>query len=404
MSHLVSGEYAPHMQPVIDKFADHLRSTPWGGASLAVYQAGSPVIDVWGGIADVSTGRSWSQDTTTLMYSCSKSLAAIVVLRLAEQGLIDLDAPVATYWPEFAQHGKDEATVRDVMSHRAGVPLVDASLTLDEVLEGRALVDALAAQPPLWKPGKAHAYHAITIGALLGEIVLRAAGKSLGTVLREDLAEPLALDLWIGLPDEEQDRVALILPSDVTAVSDATLDLVRAMIEEDDRALRALTLNGAVPIPLPGVTLENAWNLPELRAAELPAGNAVSTARSLAKLHAGLVGSIADEASANDQPLLSVETLDDATRPLSSGAPAVGPQIPPYPVWGSAFMLPSELRPMLGPTSFGHDGAAGALCFADRESQVGFAFLPSVFGNAPDARVNVLVNELKRCLAAAGAA
>jgi CubicO group peptidase (beta-lactamase class C family) len=403
MSHLVAGEYASHLQPVIDAFADHLRSTPWGGASLAVFQDGVPVIDVWGGIADVSTGRAWSRDTTTLMYSCSKSVSAIVVLRLVEQGLIDLDAPVAIYWPDFAQHGKGEATVRDVMSHRAGVPLVDTTLTLDEILDGRALVDALAAQPPLWEPGHAHAYHAITVGTLLGEIVLRATGKSLGTVLRQDLAEPLDLDLWIGLPEAEQQRTALILPSDVTAVPAETVDLVRAILEEDDRALRALTLNGAIPIPLPGVTLQNAWNLPELRAAEFPAGNAVSTARSLAKLHAALVGPIPDSAGTDNQPLLTEETLDDATRPLSSGPQVIGPHIPPYAVWGSAFMLPSDLRPMLGPTSFGHDGAAGALCFADRESRVGFAFLPSVFGNAPDARVNILVDELKRCLSDASA-
>lgn len=404
MTHLVSGDYAPHMQPVIDKFADHLRSTPWGGASLAVYQDGSPVIDVWGGIADVSTGRSWSHDTTTLMYSCSKSVSAIVVLRLAEQGLIDLDAPVATYWPEFAQHGKEHVTVRDVMSHRAGVPLVDATLTLDEILEGGALVEALASQPPLWEPGQAHAYHAITVGTLLGEIVMRASGKTLGTVLREDLAGPLGLELGIGLPDEEQGRVALILPSDPTAVSPETLDLVRAILDEDDRPVRALTLNGAVPIPLPGVTLQNAWNLPELKAAELPAGNAVSTARSLAKLHAALVAPFTDAAGIGREPLLTTATVDDATRPLSTGPQAIGPRIPPYAVWGSAFMLPSDLRPMLGRTSFGHDGAAGALCFADRESRVGFAFLPSVFGNAPDSRVNVIVHELKRCLLEASAA
>lgn len=212
MSRLVSGTYADRFVSVVAAFEKYLASTPYGGASMAVYQDGIPVIDVWGGFADITSGKEWAEDTTAIAFSCSKSVSAIVVLRLAEQGILELDAPVATYWPEFGRHGKDRVTVRDVMAHRAGVPLVDAKLSREQVLAGAPLVEALADQVPLWEPGTAHAYHAVTVGTLLGEIVRRTTGRSLGTVLQEDLAAPLGLDLRIGVPETEQDRVAVILP------------------------------------------------------------------------------------------------------------------------------------------------------------------------------------------------
>lgn len=398
MSRLVSGTYADRFVSVVAAFEKYLASTPYGGASMAVYQDGIPVIDVWGGFADITSGKEWAEDTTAIAFSCSKSVSAIVVLRLAEQGILELDAPVATYWPEFGRHGKDRVTVRDVMAHRAGVPLVDAKLSREQVLAGAPLVEALADQVPLWEPGTAHAYHAVTVGALLGEIVRRTTGRSLGTVLREDLAAPLGLDLRIGVPETEQDRVAVILPSDPSAVPGELRELIRSKLAVDDRAWRALTLNDALRIPLPGVTMENAYNSPEVRAAELPAANAIGTARSFAKLHAALVGPVDDE-GIGSSALLSEETVADATRAQSKGAPAIpSPVETADPVWASGFELPFELRPMVGPTSFGHDGAAGGLCFADRDARLGFAFLPSVMGPVPDIRVNAIVEELRRHL------
>lgn len=398
MSTLTSGTYDPAFQPVVDAFDAHLRTTPYGGAALSVLHQGRSVIDVWGGIADVGAGRAWDQRTAAVLYSCTKSVTAIVVLRLVERGLLDLDATVAEYWPQFARHGKERVTVRELMAHRAGVPLVDASLTTEQILEGIPFAQAMADQKPLFEPGTAHAYHALSVGAGLGEIVRRVTGESLGAFLRDDLTGPLGMDLWIGLPEEEQDRVALVLPQDPTAVSREMLDLVRMLIAEDDRAWRCLSVNGALPIPLPGVTLENSYNRPEVRAAELPAANGVGTARSLAQLHAALVGPIA-ESGPGAAPLLSEATLVDATHPMSAGEPAFGGTGGPAPVWAAGFMLPWELRPMLGDTSFGHDGAAGALCFADREHQVGFAFVPSVMAPiAPDTRVNPMVLALRDCL------
>lgn len=393
----VSGTFDEQFAPLVRLFGAQLAETPFGGGALAVFRDGAPVVDVWGGIADITTGRPWTRDTPVLMYSCSKSVSAIVVLRLAERGVLELDAPVVTYWPEFGQHGKERVTVRDVMAHRAGVPYVDADLTREQVLAGLPLADALAAQPPVWEPGTAHAYHALSVGALLGEIVRRATGTSLGAVLRDDLAGPLGLDLWIGLPDDVQDRTAVILPAAVPDGQSELLEVIRAVLAEDDRAWRTLTINNTLPLPATGITMENAYNSPAVRAAELPAGNAVATARSLAALHAGLVGPLPGHGL--DQALLTPQTIADATRPLSSGAPALGAFGEPYPTWGSGFMVPNDVRPMLGPTSFGHDGAAGALCFADPGHGIGFAYLPSVMGPLPDPRSNVLVDELRSCLA-----
>ncbi|MFD4323604.1 serine hydrolase domain-containing protein [Nocardioides sp. NPDC058538] len=398
MPQLVSGRYEPDFLPVVEAFDDHLRSTPYGGASLSVYHGGKPVIDVWGGLADAGAGGAWEEETSAVLFSCSKSVSAIVVLWLAEHGLIDIDAPVAVYWPEFAAHGKVDVTVRELMAHRAGVPLVDAPLTRTDVLADTAFADAMAAQKPLWRPGTAHAYHAVSVGAGLGEIVRRVTGRSLGTVLAEELADPLGLDLWIGVPERELSRIATVLPPDPTRVSAEMAAMIRAMLAEDDRAWRTLTVNGTLSIPLAGVSLENAYNDPDVRAAELPAANGVGTARSLAKLHAALVGPV-DDRGVGASRLLSEETLTAATKPMSQGAPAFGPPADSYPAWGSGFMVPWEQRPMLTEASFGHDGAAGGLCFADPRHQVGFTFLPSVMGSAaPDTRVNTVVHELRRCL------
>ncbi|MFI5623323.1 serine hydrolase domain-containing protein [Nocardioides sp. NPDC051685] len=392
----ISGDFEERFAPLVKRLDEQLASTPYGGAALVVYQDGAPVVDVWGGYADITTGRPWVRDTPVLMYSSSKSIAAIVTLRLAEQGVIDLDAPVATYWPEFGRHGKERVTVREVMAHRAGLPYIDADLSREEVLAVGPLVEALADQRPAWEPGTAHAYHALTVGAILGEIVRRATDKTLGTVLREDLTLPLDLDLWIGLPEDIQGRAAMILPAEPAGASSDLLDAVRAVLAEDDRVWRTLSLNDALPLPATGVTMKNAYNDPAVRAAELPAGNAVGTARSLAALHAGLIGAVPGHGL--DTPLLTELTIADATRPLSWGAPVFGAFGEPYPVWGSGFLVPSEVRPMLGPSSFGHDGAAGALCFADPEHRIGFAYLPSVMGSMPDLRSNVLVDELRSCL------
>ena len=393
----VFGQYDEAFASVVDTFQNHLASTPYGGASLAIYAGGQPVVDVWGGMADVTSGRLWDRDTLTLAFSVSKSVTAITVLHLVEDGLLALDEPVATYWPEFAQHGKAEITVRQVLAHRAGVPLVDAPLTLEQVLDKEPVLRAVEAQAPLWAPGEAHAYHAITVGHIAAEVVRRVTGQTFGDVFRQRVAEPLELDLWIGLPASEHARVALTLPPDPTFLPDELALALQNMNAEDPRPLRALTLNGALGIPVPGLVTYNSTNDPALWAAELPAANGIGTARSFAKLHAALVSDVEQIEDGNTVGLRSA-TLDDAMKVQTEGEPVIGPPIAPFPRWGTGLMLSSAVRPMLGSSSFGHDGAAGALVFADRDARIGFAFLPSVMGPLPDQRVNHIVEALREAL------
>ncbi|MFI9488489.1 serine hydrolase domain-containing protein [Promicromonospora sp. NPDC052451] len=398
MSRPSHGYHDPRFEPVVDAFDKSLDAGPFGGASLAVYQDGELVVDVWGGIADVTAGRPWSRDTMTLAYSCTKSIATIVVLHLVDQGRIDLDTTVGTYWPEFDANGKQDVTVRQVLAHRAGVPVVDAPLTFDDVVDGEPVLRALEDQKPLWQPGTAHGYHAITLGTILGEVVRRATGSTMGAILRRELSEPLGLDLWIGLPEAEHSRVATVLPADPRDVPDQLREQLAVMLT-DDTAIRAVTLNGAVPIPLVGVSMESAWNNARLWAAEVPAGNGIGTARSFAKLHAALVSEVDSGAGEPRGPLLRPDTLQDARRALSSGPQITGPQLPaPHTVWGTGFMTASQAHPLLGASSFGHDGAAGGLCFADADARVGFAYLPSQFGSLPDQRSSDIVAALVESL------
>jgi CubicO group peptidase (beta-lactamase class C family) len=170
------------------------------GAACCVYADGRPVVDLWGG--------AWDRDTLALVFSTTKGVTALCAHMLVERGALDVDAPVAAYWPEFASAGKDGVPVRWLLSHQAGLPFVDAALTLDDACAWEPVIRALEAQRPLWEPGTRHAYHPVTYGFLVGEVIRRAAGMTIGQFLSEEIVRPLALDAWIGLPEEAEHRVA----------------------------------------------------------------------------------------------------------------------------------------------------------------------------------------------------
>jgi CubicO group peptidase (beta-lactamase class C family) len=174
-----------------------------GGAQLCVYQQGGIVVDLW-------AGRDYGPDTLAVLMSCTKAVVALCVHRLAEQGRLDVEAPIARHWPEFAAAGKADVTLAHVLSHSAGLPGFDpaAGVDVDAMLDFERCASALAAQAPLWRPGGAFAYHAITYGYLVGEVVRRATGQSIGAWFDAEIARPLGLDLWIGLPEVQEGRVA----------------------------------------------------------------------------------------------------------------------------------------------------------------------------------------------------
>ncbi|HEX9530315.1 MAG TPA: serine hydrolase domain-containing protein, partial [Acidimicrobiales bacterium] len=192
---------------VADAFRSNLEDHDLGAAFCAEV-GGRRVVDVWGGVADARTGRPWQEDTIAVVFSVTKGAVAICANRLVERGELDLDEPVATYWPEFAAHGKGAIPVRWLLTHQAGLPVVDVPLTVQDVCAWYPVIRALEAQRPLWEPGSRHAYHAHTFGFLVGEVVRRAHGRTVGAMFAGDVARPLGLSAWIGLPEGEEDRVA----------------------------------------------------------------------------------------------------------------------------------------------------------------------------------------------------
>ena len=374
--------------PVVDTFRANFLERSDLGAACAVYVAGRQVVDLWGGLADRRTQRPWEAETAAVIFSCSKGLLAICAYLLAQEGRLDLDAPVADYWPEFWRSGKESITVRCALSHRAGLPALDVDLTREDIVAWQPVICAIESQRPLWAPGTAHSYHPLTYGWLIGEIIKRVTGLTPGTYFRQALGDPLGLHTWIGLPAEARDSVAWMeppLPDEDSPAARASATL----LVENRVALRSLTMGGAFGFPTQDGVVT--FNDPALQAAELPGANGISTARSLARLYAGFVTEI-------DGPrLLTARSVDDATIVQSRGqqqfgAPDDGAR------WGTGFQLPSPpLVPMLGPRSFGHAGAGGQLAFADDEYGVGFAYLGNQMGGYGDARALELTSALSRC-------
>lgn len=205
----VQGLVAAGWGKVADAFRANFEGTSGEvGAACCVYVGGLPVVDLWGGLADSKTHRPWSQDTIVQVASTTKGATAICAHLLVQRGELELDAPVVKYWPEFGANGKDQIPVRWLLSHQSGLPVVETRLTFEEALAWDPVIRALEAQKPLWRPGTEHVYHSMTFGYLVGEIVRRISGKSLGTFFADEVAGPLKLNAWIGLPEEQESKVA----------------------------------------------------------------------------------------------------------------------------------------------------------------------------------------------------
>jgi CubicO group peptidase (beta-lactamase class C family) len=387
----VQGEVAPGFDRVRDAFVRNFAKSSEVGAACAAYVGGRCVVDLWGGTADIATGRPWDRDTMALFFSTTKGLTAMAAHRLVERGELDLDAPVACYWPEFAAEGKGAIPVRYLLNHQAGLAAVDATMPLDDVLAWDPVVDALAAQPPNWPPGSAHGYHALTFGWLIGEVVRRITGESLGTFFRREIAAPLGLDLWIGLPTSEAGRVAPLVDQDIP-------DDMRAMIEQFMQSQTLLTRALLGPSGALGETVASAgevYNRADVHAAEIPAANGIGTARSLARLYGSLVADV------DGIRTLSPETVA-AARATSSHGPDLVLIVVTH--FGLGFMLPEQFSPLGGPASFGHPGAGGSVAFADPDASLGFGYVPNQMqlNLAGDPRAARLVRAVYQSLAENG--
>jgi CubicO group peptidase (beta-lactamase class C family) len=337
------------------------------GAAFAVYHEGEPVVDLWAGVADRHTDRPWERDTPSLAYSCTKAVTATALLLLAERGLVDVTAPVADCWPEFAAAGKSRITVEHLLTHQAGLPALEEPVPVTEFEDLPAIADRLARQAPIWEPGTAHGYHAVTYGFLVGEVIRRVSGKSTGEIVASEIAGPAALELWLGAPADVAERAARLSAGERTAGGQApelpgepgeTLyEFVKASLDKDSLMNRAL---GNPRID----KLAGGANNPVILRAGWPAMGVVTTARGLAGFYRELISG----------RILREDTLRDALRPRVAGPDRV---LVIDSSFGLGYMRPATtfLTPQRGTeTAFGHTGMGGFLGLGDPGNGLGMGY------------------------------
>lgn len=385
----IDGTIAPGFAAVRDVFAANFADQGDIGAAVCVYRDGQPVVDLWGGLADPDAGRAWERDTIQLVYSATKGVVAAAAQLLVQRGLLDLDAPVARYWPEFAAAGKGEIPVRWLLTHQAGLAAIDKPVPLDDALAWTPMVDALAAQTPNWTPGTDHGYHGRTFGWLVGEVIRRITGRTVGQFLAEEITGPYGIDFFIGLPAAQRDRVSRLVfapKPDLDSVPDELIPeqlrpMVAAMRDPESLANRAFQITDPPDID---------FNSPAVQAAEIPASNGIGSARGLARLYASLVGEV------DGKRLLTADTLAAAIREQTSGIDRVI-MLPDR--YASGFMLPIADLTLGGPNTFGHPGRGGSLGYADPERNLAFAYVTNyIVEGAVDLRARNLVDAVESAL------
>ncbi|GAA1509980.1 serine hydrolase domain-containing protein [Dactylosporangium maewongense] len=328
------------------------------GASFCATVDGEIVADLWGGHADAAGARPWERDTIVNVYSITKTMAALTALLVADRGELDFHAPVARYWPQFAAGGKGDVTVAQVMSHSAGLSGWREPLAPADLYDWEKVTALLAAQEPFWPPGTASGYHVVTQGFLIGEIVRRITGRTLGTVFRQELAEPLGADFHIGLPASEEPRVADLVPSDEEPFAGGLTEL-------QDNAAHNPRLDTAV-------AGSRAW-----RAAEIPAGGGTGNARSVALVHTVLAcGGVAQ-----GRRLLSEATCRSALEVQVEGTDLVlGMPVR----FGLGFAVGGPFMP--GPDTLYWGGAGGSLAVIDLGARATYAYAMNRMGGPGDLR------------------
>jgi CubicO group peptidase (beta-lactamase class C family) len=375
----IQGQCDPRFTAVRQAFAENFEKRGDVGAAVCVYVNGKPVVDLWGGYANAARTRPWDYNTIASVASTTKGMVAICAHMLVERSLLDLDAPVARYWPEFAQAGKATIPVRWLLSHRAGLPAVRRDMPPQSLYDWHAFTGALAETTPWWEPGTRHGYHALTFGHLVGEVIRRISGKSVGQLFRAEVAGPLEADFFIGVPEAEDVRAAEILSDPPPRPGDTTMWEV-LLRDPTSMAGRAF-LN---PPRTPEVVNTRAW-----RAAEIPAGNGHTTARALARIY----GALACGGTLDSVHLLQPATIAAAIVEQSAGLDA----ILSFPTrFGLGFMLTLPERPFgPNPRAFGHPGRGGSIGFADLDGGIGFGYVVNQYQTGtlrnPDLRWPTLV-------------
>ena len=382
----IKGFVDPQFEKVKRVFLENFTQRGDIGAAVCVYREGKPVIDLWAGYADPSRTRPWQQDTIVSVASSTKGMVATCVHILIERGLLDIDKPVAHYWPEFAQKGKERISIRWLLCHRAGLPGVRQDMPPESLYDWDRYTAVLAETEPWWEPGTKHGYHALTFGFLVGEVIRKITGKTVGQFFHEEIAGPLEADFFIGVPEEADNRAAETISGPTPDPEDAPI-MAEMLRDRTSMTARAF-IN---PPRQPEVFNTRAW-----RAAEIPSSNGHATARALARIY----GMLALGGELDGKRYLKPETIGNAIVEQSSGPDAI--LINPN-RFGLGFALNNEFRPFSpNERSFGHNGLGGSTGFADLDAKIGFGYVMNLFITptlkVPDMRWPALAEAVYRCM------
>ena len=360
------GRCAPGFEAVASAFERNFTDNGDVGAAVAVWVDGDLVVNLWGGYADLRRRRRWRENTLASVFSGTKALTSTCVHLLADRGEIDLYSPVARYWPEFGQAGKQDVTIADVLGHRSGVIGPRNRMHWSEVADWDRVCEQLAAAEPWWKPGTAQGYHMVSFGFILGEVVRRVTARSLGQYLRTEIAEPMGIDVHIGMPPVEHRRCADMLnkPHIRDVLADGGAPGHPESLDEHPMAGLSIAM-GFVPDDELGSNALAAW-----RSAEFPGTNGHVSALGLATFYNGL----AQEKIVSGGHLESVRASQGGFEPDV----VLGPRVADH-GWGLGYML--NQRGLAGPNlrSFGHGGSGGSYGFVDLEHRIGYAYVMNRF-------------------------
>jgi CubicO group peptidase (beta-lactamase class C family) len=369
----VQGTCDPRFELVRKEFERNFAERGETGASVSITLDGSTVVDLWGGVADPASGRRWERDTTVVVWSCSKGATAVCAHILVSRGELDLDAPVVRYWPEFAQNGKDAIPVRMLLNHQAGLAAVRQPLPPGAFYDWELMTAALAAETPFWAPGTRHGYHGLTFGYLVGEVVRRVSGRSLGRFFRDEVAGPLGLDFHFGLSESEERRVAPVVPAPPPDPGNLTPMEQRAFADPTSPTFLMLANSGGYMQP-------GECDTRAAHAAEIPSAGGISNGRGLAGLYAPLAnggGSLVDEGSVRRMAAVASASGEDATlllptrfslgfvKAVDNRRHAAGA--------GNSVILSEE--------AFGHSGLGGSIGFADPAARLSFGYAMNRHGS-----------------------